>query len=44
MNESGHHTLSHRAPLNLACQLGLGTNRLDEIEDVRYPFEPSQRM
>jgi len=37
--------------LNLACELGLGTNRLEEIEvvggsidDVRYEFEPSREM
>jgi hypothetical protein len=37
--------------LNLACQLGLGTNRLEEIQvvgasidDVRYPFQPSWEM
>jgi uncharacterized protein (DUF362 family) len=37
--------------LNLAYELGLGTNRLEEIEvvgasinDVRYEFEPSWRM
>lgn len=37
--------------LNLACELGLGTNRLEEIEvvgtaidDVRYQFEPSREM
>jgi uncharacterized protein (DUF362 family) len=37
--------------LNLARELGMGTNRLDEIEvvgasidDVRYEFKPSERM
>jgi len=37
--------------LNLACQLGLGTNRLEEIQvvgaaidDVRYSFQPSWEM